>query len=137
MTVDTHKGFCMQSPLLQDDPFGVCVGDEPVVEIAGLTHRLWDAERGQAFEVTVGEPLLIAQGSFVAILGPNACGKTTLLTVLGLLRKPTDLVRVGRFRFRVPVANRLQDYDMKKEWSRQGHIEMLRRRHIGFAPTKW
>lgn len=104
-----------------------------ILEVEGLKHRLWDPQRGQEFVVTVEMRLSLPAGGFAAILGPNACGKTTLLSVLGLLRKPTDLDHLKTFRMRVQEGGVPTTYDLKEEWRQQARVERLRRRHVGFA----
>src|SRR5258708_12098547 len=70
---------------------------DPVLEINGLEHHLYDRERGEEFVVHVERPLRITRGSLVALLGPSGCGKTTLCTILGLLRAPSHPHRLTRF----------------------------------------
>jgi len=112
------------------------VAAQPVLEVENLEHRLRDRARHDEFVVTVSGRLSIRPGSYVAILGPSGCGKTTLLTVLGLLRRPSAPRSLGCFRIVVDNANgKAVEYDVKELWRRnkQGYIEGLRRRHIGFA----
>jgi ABC-type lipoprotein export system ATPase subunit len=104
----------------------------PVLTLERLRHRLWDPERNQEFVVSV-ERLEVSAGSFVAILGPNACGKTTLLTVIGLLRKPTNPDGKLRFSMRVHGEGGPADLDIAREWQRPRRIETFRRKHLGFA----
>ena len=78
------------------------------------------------FTLIVNQPLKICAGSFTTILGESACGKTTLLTILGLIRKPSKLV-TGEFQ--------IGGESIADLWSRgrKRDIEGLRRQYIGFA----
>lgn len=107
-----------------------------ILEIAGLRHRLFDADRDEEFTVHVDDPLRIEDGDFVAVLGPSGCGKTTLLTVLGLLRVPTFLDELDRFSLWTREADgEVVEHDLKDAWRRRQSrkIEQIRRQHIGFA----
>lgn len=118
----------------------------PVLEIEGLRHRLYDPERDQEFVVRV-EPfhdaatlhsfdgcLAFMPGQFVTILGPNACGKSTLISVLGLLRQPSSPETVMKFMLRVPGrSGKIEEHDIVAAWKQPRRIEELRRRHLGFA----
>lgn len=106
---------------------------EPVFEVQRLRQRLYDPERKQEFVVTVPMRLAFPAGGFVTILGPNACGKTTLLTVFGLLRRPSSLDSVERYYIHVPNGDKTETLDMVKEWHSGKRIEQIRRRYLGFA----
>lgn len=106
---------------------------EPVLEVEGLSHRLYDLERRQEFVVRVPQRLAFHPGTFVSIQGPNACGKTTLLSVFGLLRRPNPVEPIKRFVMRVPEADSVRTLDIPTEWKSERRIEELRRRHLGFA----
>ncbi|MEU6860161.1 ABC transporter ATP-binding protein [Glycomyces sp. NPDC046736] len=54
------------------------------LEASGVTFGYRDRPVGSDLDLT------IAPGSFTAIVGPNACGKSTLLRVLSRLLKPTE-----------------------------------------------
>ena len=41
-------------------------------------------------EVLKGIDLTVGQGDYISIIGRSGCGKTTLLTIIGLLTVPTD-----------------------------------------------
>ena len=105
----------------------------PVLELEGLRHCLYDPERGQEFVISVDRRLALGPGQFVTILGPNACGKTTLLSVLGLLRKPSSLADVRTFTIRVPGPSGVVEHSLAEEWRHPRRIEDIRRRHLGFA----
>ncbi len=59
-----------------------------VLTVEGLRHELDARQRGEGYQVHVGE-LHLPLGEFVCILGGTGCGKTTLLTILGLAREPS------------------------------------------------
>ena len=63
--------------------------------------------------------LQIAEGEFVAIMGPSDCGKSTLLNIIGLLDNPSE----GEFYF--------YDEEVSKYSERQR--AELRKRNIGFV----
>ena len=105
----------------------------PVLELDGLRHRLYDPERGAEFVVCVDQPLSFGPGQFVTLLGPNACGKTTLLSILGLLRKPSDIEGLRHFTMRIPCAGGFETVDLKREWCHLRRIEEIRRRYLGFS----
>src|SRR3972149_631026 len=60
-----------------------------ILETRRLYSRLDRRGSPDAHELHI-EEFWILRGSFVAILGPSGCGKTHFLTVLGLLREPTN-----------------------------------------------
>ena len=80
MTIETSAESSGLSPRFSD-------GIVPVLTIENLHHELGDERSPDRFTITVQE-LRLPLGKFVGLLGPNACGKTTLLTILGLLRRP-------------------------------------------------
>lgn len=68
---------------------------EPVLEAEGVTVTLQDGTR--VFRLEIGG-LALAPGAAVALTGPSGTGKTLLLEVFGLLRRPDP--GAGRFRLR-------------------------------------
>lgn len=58
---------------------------DPIVAITNLTHR-YAAGNGKAALTQVN--LRIAPGEFVALLGPNASGKSTLFRIMATLTRP-------------------------------------------------
>jgi len=96
-----------------------------VLEIDGLEHRLCNpSNKDDTFTVSVDSPLAFEAKTFTSILGESGCGKTTLLTVIGLLRKPT---KVDTFRMNGDDVVALWKHNNSRK------IEELRRSSIGFA----
>jgi putative ABC transport system ATP-binding protein len=134
---------------------------DPVLVVEGLRQEFKSGRRGENFCVDVPQ-LQLPRGEFVAIQGPNGCGKTTLVTVLALLRRPSNLRSMGTFSLRLhpnsarasgshisPGADSLTgqnggnvevtEIDLKKMWQHwlgRSKINLLRRRYIGFAPQQ-
>jgi ABC-type lipoprotein export system ATPase subunit len=98
-----------------------------VLEIDGLEHTLRNRENKDTFTVCVDCPISFSAGSFTSILGQSGCGKTTLLTVIGLLRRPTKPENIKTFQ--------IHGEDVADLWkhNRNSKIEHLRRSGIGFA----
>jgi len=128
------------------------VVNECVLEIGGLEQVFRTNAGSGGFTVRVREPLRIPQGGFVTIRGPNGCGKTTLMTVLALLRRPTNLSDMSMFRLRIaegrggratgeranPVLSP-REYDLKNVWASprgNGRMGDIRRQHFGFCPQQ-
>lgn len=119
--------------------------DDPVLVIEGLRQEFSNPRRGENFSVVV-DRLALPRGGFVAIQGPNGCGKTTLVTVLALLRCPSNLKQLGRFTMSVATsldsgrgAAGRPELDLKQFWGawRGRHkINLLRRKYLGFAPQQ-
>ena len=62
------------------------------LEDAKVAFRLGD---GRVYTAVEKAHLTVAQGEFVAIVGPTGCGKSTLLNVAaGLLRPAAGSVRI-------------------------------------------
>ncbi|MEM7473779.1 MAG: ATP-binding cassette domain-containing protein [Planctomycetota bacterium] len=123
---------------LPNDSLGSNVRNGAVLEIEGLVHRITSPEDStkELFRVTVDQLVQVRSGSFTALLGDSGCGKTTLLSILGLLRRPSDPSAISRFRLScVGTAGEPATTDVAELWKadRQFEIEDLRRKHIGFA----
>jgi putative ABC transport system ATP-binding protein len=114
--------------------------NKSVLVIEGLRQEFKNARRGENFAVDV-DRLELPQGGFVAIQGPNGCGKTTLVTVLALLRKPSNLDQLGAFTLNVQNGENqdgsgINVKEMWNGWSNKSVINTLRRKYIGFAPQQ-
>ncbi len=140
------------APPAQDSAAIRNVAQECVLEIGGLEQVFRTNAGSGGFTVRVREPLRIPQGGFVTIRGPNGCGKTTLMTVLALLRRPTNLADMSMFRLRIAEsrgddatgecatpASSSREYDLKNVWASprgNGRMGDIRRRHFGFCPQQ-
>jgi len=127
-------------------------GHRYVLEISGLEQVFRTNAGSGGFTVRVDEPLRIPQGGFVSIRGPNGCGKTTLMTVLALLRRPSNLDSLRSFHIRIPDpgnnAGELSEpgepsgslqYDLKQVWASAGggsRMGDIRRQFFGFCPQQ-
>jgi len=123
-----------------------------VLEVSGLEQVFCTNSGAGGFTVRVDGPLRIPQGGFVSIRGPNGCGKTTLMTVLALLRRPSNLDSLQSFRIRIPGLKEGPDstggvggssdgfeYDLKQVWASAGggrRMDDIRRQYFGFCPQQ-
>lgn len=65
------------------------------IEIVGLTKRFL-TPRGQAFTALRDVSFTVEPGRFCAVVGPTGCGKSTTLSMVSGLDRPSEgLVRVG------------------------------------------
>jgi putative ABC transport system ATP-binding protein len=62
------------------------VGAMPAVSIRGVSYRFAGSHR----PILRGVDLTLAKGEFVILTGPSGAGKTTLMTLVGALRKMQD-----------------------------------------------
>jgi NitT/TauT family transport system ATP-binding protein len=70
-------------------------GDPMAIELTAMTKRFVNP-KGEVFTALDDVNLTVQPGSFCAIVGPTGCGKSTTLTmVAGLDRPSAGLVRVG------------------------------------------
>ncbi|MFB0520838.1 MAG: ABC transporter ATP-binding protein [Desulfatiglandales bacterium] len=107
---------------------------EPSIEIYGLDHVLTRriGRKVSRFTLKV-KKLVIPRGTFCCITGDNGCGKTTLLTIMGLLQRPSH---VDRFVLHAGRGTKLQGFSIGELWNtRHGRrsIQLLRRRELGFV----
>ena len=116
-----------------------------VIRLEGLHHDLYNSLANDRYTVRV-ERLVLPRASFVCILGNSGCGKTTLLTILGLAEAAhavpgdgPDMVPIARFEILEHVGGSeatADRHDIAALWTTaagQRRIETLRRRPIGFA----
>jgi len=61
----------------------------PKLLISNLSHLYQDAKSGRKLHALHNVSLKVDDGEFVAVVGPNGCGKTTLLNVVAGLIRPT------------------------------------------------
>lgn len=112
-----------------------------VLRVEGLVHEFRTLRRGEQFRVSVDE-LSLPRGHFIAIQGPNGCGKTTLITVLALLRRPSHLSDLRTFSLYADSSSNgtsPREIDLKNLWCSWGgrwRINILRRKYIGFSPQQ-
>ena len=126
--------------------------EDAVLVIEGLRQEFSNSGRAENFSVVV-DRLALPRGGFIAIQGPNGCGKTTLVTVLALLRCPSNLKdsdrkkRLSRFTMSVATGQSARGndgsapppLDLRKLWGSwwgRHKINLLRRKYLGFAPQQ-
>ncbi len=61
---------------------------EPAIELAGVTKK-FATPAGGIYTAVEGLELTVDTGQFCAIVGPTGCGKSTALTMISGLEKPT------------------------------------------------
>jgi putative ABC transport system ATP-binding protein len=89
----------------------------PIIEIERVTKTY--GQGAAAFQALKGVDFEIAQGDFVAVMGPSGWGKSTMMNILGCLDTPTS----GVFRFKgVEVQTMTAD-----------QRSLLRRKYLGFV----
>jgi len=98
-----------------------------VIAAADLTVTLRDGPR--VFRLELGD-LALAPGAAVALTGPSGTGKTLVLEVMGLLRRPDP---GGRLTLRGPGGT----VDLAKVWAGDpGRVPALRGGAYGFIPQQ-
>ncbi|MBO1414299.1 ABC transporter ATP-binding protein [Streptomyces sp. FH025] len=63
--------------------------DTPAIELTGATKR-FRTPSGALHTAVRDLDLTVAQGEFVAVVGPTGCGKSTTLTLVSGLEEPTE-----------------------------------------------
>ena len=117
--------------------------DAFVLELKNYEHVLSDPDRNDTFTVRITKNIQLERGKFVSILGDSGCGKTTLLTLIGLLRSPDSKIAKSDSHGDEPcfVINLINDkgeqesVDVFKFWHerKNSQLELIRRKYIGFA----
>ena len=107
----------------------------PIIKVKDLTICRGDHDK--QFVINIDE-LNIYSGQIVAIIGNSGCGKTSLLTVLGLMRgsrqdKDCRIICEEFTFFFKGVNSLIYSESEKKKCIKQSELEMLRREAIGFC----
>ena len=89
----------------------------PFLEAQGVRKEF--AQPGQSVVALRGVSLAIERGEFVVVTGESGSGKTTILSLLAGLDRPTE----GVVRFR----------DVALDSAPAGRLARLRRDHMGFV----
>ena len=89
----------------------------PLIELRAITKTYGEGQA--AFQALRGVDLQIAQGDFVAVMGPSASGKSTAMNLLGCLDTPTT----GDYLFRGIHVEQLD----------RNQRALLRRNCLGFV----
>jgi NitT/TauT family transport system ATP-binding protein len=84
------------NPLATGRPVTNRVGEEDSrIEVVGLTKRFL-TPKGDAFTALRDVTFTVEPGQFCAVVGPTGCGKSTTLSMVSGLDRPSDgVVRVG------------------------------------------
>jgi ABC-type lipoprotein export system ATPase subunit len=105
---------------------------EPILSLTGLEHHLGGSKGSQPFILQV-DNFQVCPGEFITVFGPTGIGKTNLLKILSLVKKPT---RTKKFTFCQP-GNPPRLHDLQQLWQHQpAALETLRRRFMGYAPQR-
>jgi len=85
--------------------------------------------RDRTFALTI-ERLELRPGDRLLLAGPNGCGKSTLIELIGLALKPDAATRFAL------TADGRPPLDLQALWQRGRHDELarLRARHMGYLP---
>jgi putative ABC transport system ATP-binding protein len=97
------------------------------LELEGLTKQR--SGRDRSFALTI-ERLELRPGDRLLLAGPNGCGKSTLIELIGLALKPDAATRFAL------TADGRPPLDLQALWQRGRHDELarLRARHMGYLP---
>ncbi|HET8894071.1 MAG TPA: ABC transporter ATP-binding protein [Gaiellaceae bacterium] len=88
----------MTATMLNEQPMTAAARPEDRIELSGVTKRFLTSE-GRPFTAIHGVNFVVEPGQFCAIVGPTGCGKSTTLTLVsGLDRPSAGTVSVGGMR---------------------------------------
>src|SRR5881296_139161 len=86
--------------LVNSVPMNMDTSAQPLLCLEGITKVFYTDE--VETHALSGIHLNVHRGDYLSIAGPSSCGKSTLLSILGLLDSPTE----GNYRLNgKPVAN--------------------------------
>jgi NitT/TauT family transport system ATP-binding protein len=74
---------------MSTSPQPSATADDPAIDLRGVTKR-FTTPGGAVYTALRGLDLQVAPGEFCAIVGPTGCGKSTTLTLISGLERPSD-----------------------------------------------
>lgn len=102
--------------------------NDAVLSIRGLRFRYKSSDNLEGFHLRIAE-MEIHRGGLTAILGRSGCGKTTLLSFLGLLRQAPE----GEITFALDWNDQQRRISAEELWESPVLAEEVRARFLGFA----